>query len=310
MILLRKLFSKNKKEDQGSPKAGIGKKLLAGSGLGIGAIAVNDGTSVVSNKLADSMGKITATDNNTVKEKLLKEAKKQGTRVVKDSSIGDNAAYTGTKEGKAARNTIAKIAKYLRKEDSGNLAQNLNDAGKKVGTWKHLGKDRIILGDGFQDADILSHELGHSKHYRGRSKNVIAVAAHNTMPVSKLAMSPLGTGLSAIHGFKAGQKTVKNKRAGKKDSTWNKVRAAAIPAAMVAPVLIAEGSASLKGLKMMKNAGASKELMKQSRKRLAQAYGTYASKSASPVIAGQLGREVGKVYEKSKDPKKNKSTKK
>lgn len=87
--------------------------------------------------------------------------------------------------------------------------------------------------------------------------------------------------------------------ADKKESTWNKVRAA--------PLLVAEGKASLNGLKNMKKLGASKELIKESRKHLGAAWGTYAGQAAVKSIAlGEGSRLAGKgigglIYKNKKD---------
>lgn len=302
MILLRKQFSK-KSEASDELKSSRKKKLAVGAGIGVGVLGLDKATSKISEKLVRSVGSNTATDNSAIKDKLLKEAKKQGTRVVTDEQLGSNASYTGGTLGRGVKKVTAKLVKFVKKQSGPEAADELVKKLKSNPITKHLGKDDIILGKGISDADVLSHELGHSKYYRGRSKNIIAKGAHVLTPVSSMAMSKLGSGLSALHGFKSGQKTVRNKRSGKKDSTWNKVKSVAVPAALVAPVLIAEGAASIKGYKMMKAAGASKELLKQSRGRLGKAFGTYALPASKPIIAGQLGREAGKTYEKSKEPK-------
>lgn len=173
------------------------------------------------------------------------------------------------------------------------------------GVLKHLGKDRVVLGDGpLSEADVLSHELGHSKYTaKGRSKNIIAKGAHKLMVPAKIASTNLGSGLSAIHGFHSGRKQVQKKNKGEKVSLWDKSKSIILPAAATAPLLVAEGSASLKGLRMMKKAGASKELMKQARKRLGAAWGTYAGQAYKPVVSGAVGNEAGKLYEKSVNKK-------
>lgn len=159
------------------------------------------------------------------------------------------------------------------------------------------------------DADVLAHEIGHSNYLRsGRSKSIIGKAAHKGYQASSIAtVSPIGHLGIAANGFHSGMKSAKLKAEGKKESTWNKVRAAAVPAALAAPLLVAEGKASLNGLKNMKKLGASKELMKESRKRLGAAWGTYAGQAAVKSIAlGEGSRLAGKgigsmIYKKKKD---------
>lgn len=256
----------------------------------------------MSKKLRDDLlsSELTAKDKDKIKEKLLKEAKKQGTKVFKEDRF-PNAAYTGN--GKNLKKLITKLLKKTPKEQRGQIVDQLDEA--TGGVIKHLGKDRIVLGEGnLSEADILSHELGHSKYSKkGRSNNIIAKTAHKLMIPSKLISNNFGGGLGAIYGFNNGRKQIKKKEKGEKISIWDKSKSAIVPTLAVSPLLIAEGAASLKGLKMMKNAGASKELLKQSRKRLASAFGTYVGQSAKPVIGGVIGNEAGKIYERKKNKK-------
>jgi hypothetical protein len=143
--------------------------------------------------------------------------------------------------------------------------------GSKYGKtgFKYEGKDAILLG-GFDKKSILgsaptlAHELGHAQYGKsGRSKNIIAKTAHKLYGVDPLVHSKIGNATMFANGLHSGIKSEKLRSEGKKESTWNKIKSVAIPAALVAPVLVAEGAASLKGLKMMKNVGASKELMRQ-----------------------------------------------
>lgn len=178
--------------------------------------------------------------------------------------------------------------------DSLPEAVEANTGSKHI--WKSIGKDRIILGKGtLADTDVLSHELGHAQYERsGRSKSVIGKAAHKLMPISKIATSKVGKGAAFAHGFQAGMKKERNKREGKKTGAWDKVRSVAVPAALVAPMLVGEGKASLNGLKTMKKMGASKELMNQSKKRLGAAYGTYAGDASKALFMGGSGELAGR----------------
>ena len=66
---------------------------------------------------------------------------------------------------------------------------------------------------------------------------------------------------------------------------------------------VAEGKASLNGLKNMKKLGASKELIKESRKRLGAAWGTYAGRSLINNIAAGEGSVIykNKKYDNTKN---------
>lgn len=307
MKLLRKLFSK-KKESNKNSDSGV-KNIALGTGLAVGSgVLGNEVIERSGNYLFNS--KLTAKDKDIVKDKLLKSAKDQGIKVVNDPN-GSNAVYVGSKEGSQARDLFAKGVKKLRKggmsnkeikDILGSVKESTNQSAGLDKMFDNLGKDTVILGKGnLSEADVLSHELGHAQYMKkGRSKSKLGKISHKLMPVSKLGTSPVGGVAAAINGFKSGQKSVKAKREGKKESTWNKIRAVAVPAALAAPLLIGEGKASLNGLRAMKKAGASKELMNQSKKRLLAAYGTYAGHASKNVVLGAAAREIGKGYEKLK----------
>lgn len=316
MIVIRKLFSKES-DGEKNKKTGKKKAILevgAGAGLVLKAGKIGKSVTKLSGKALEN-SKLTAPDKDIVKKKLLKSAKEQGIKIVNDPQ-GENAMYTGDKLGTKVRSGIAKAAKFLKKGGQSDIAKDLirqveNSAGMASGSdkaFKYLGKDAVILGKGnLAEADVLSHELGHAQYLRkGRSKSIVGKVAHKLMPVSKMSMGGLGAVGSAVNGFKSGQNSVKAKREGKKEGAWNKVRAIAVPAAMAAPLLIGEGKASLNGLRAMKKAGASKELMNQSRKRLLAAWGTYAGHAGKNVIVGAGARKIGKGYEKLKGEKENK----
>lgn len=310
MKLKRKLFSEDSNKSKKLNRVSTAIQGSAGMGLVLGSnkvsksIAKKSGAAILDSEL-------TAADKDLVKAKLLESAKNQGIKVIHDPN-SSNAAYVGNKSGKQVKDIIAKYVKYLRKKNKGDLAkdelnkikggvENLIDSDK---VFRNLGKDVIILGDGsLSEADVLAHELGHAQYLRGgRSKSIIGKAAHKLTPVSAISMStPIGAVGSAINGFRSGQKSVKAKRDGKRESIWNKTRSIAVPTALAAPLLISEGKASLYGLKAMKKAGASKELIAQSKKRLLGAYGTYAGQASKNVMIGAGSREVGKAYEKIKD---------
>ena len=142
---------------------------------------------------------------------------------------------------------------------------------------------------------------------RGDQKNVVAKGAHKFNALSKFGTTGIGdlnkayprmAAVYGIHGYASGLKAAKDESEGKKESKWNKVRAVAVPAMVSAPMLISEAAASRKGLKLLKQAGASKEAMKVAKKSLGNAHGTYASLAAGNIVAGEGGRLVGKAVGK------------
>ena len=302
MKIIRKIYSETKKKSEDGEK-----QLRDGATIGLGGMVGLTGLQYLSHK--DFMNsKITAADEEAVRKALLDKARKQG---IKISSINlNNSAYTGGSNGKTVRKGLAALVKKLNKSGQRKKAKDLMEGVKEGsgGLLKHLGKDHIVLGnkENLSSADVLSHELGHAQYLKdGRSKNIIAKGAHKAMIPAKIASSGLGIGLSAVHGFRSGVKSEKLKQEGKNESKWNKVKSVAIPAIAVSPLLIGEGAATIKGLKMMKQVGASKELLKQSRKRLGAAFGTYTGAALKPVVAGEAGRIAGKGYAKMRN-KKNK----
>lgn len=309
---LRKLFSekkiesKEKRENIGAKKAAALLGGAAATGVSQG-IAVNELMSSKHNKVLNSQ------NSKVVKDRLINEAKKQGTKIVEEPSFG-NSAFLGSKSGKAYRKVTAAYAKRLRKKGVSNedISKNINSisesvAGPNKKLWKNLGKDTIVMGN-VDGTDILSHELGHSKYMvKGRSKMGLGKLSHKVYEASSLSTTtPVGAITSAINGYKSGVKAQKLKAEGKKESSWNKHRAWAVPVAMAAPMLVAEAAASKKGLNFMKSSGANKELLNASKRRLGAAWGSYAGVSASNAAVGEFSRQVGKSKERKRQEKKSK----
>lgn len=237
-------------------------------------------------------------DEDKVRKALLDKAESQGIEVIPEKGLG-NAAYTGLRSGKKIKDGLEKIT----------------GVDLDYGLTKHLGKDRIIYdpnNKALSSSTTLAHELGHAQ-YGGevkRSKDFIARTAHDLTPINKAAVGGLGIIGSAINGYRSGIKSEEAKEKGEKESNWNKVRSIAVPAALVSPLLISEASASVKGLKMLKEAGADKEMLADSRKTLGSAFGTYAAKALIPVIAGAAGRVVGKGVARLRRSRKKKESNK
>lgn len=292
--------SKKKKED-GDPEEEEDKKqakrrISAGIALGL----VSRKAPVIASNNFSGRGRSyeISEHERQVKDDLLKKARNQGIKIVEMPSES-NSAYMGTPLAGKLKKMFAPIL--------------------KGGTFDHLGEDTIIIG-GEKDsllnsAGVLAHELGHSQYIspkdsdRTLSKDFIAKTSHRLQPISSLAASKAGILASAIHGYKSGVKSEKDKEEGKEESRWNKVRAVAVPGIAIAPNLIAEASASVKGLKMLKEAGANEDLLRSARGDLGAAFGTYAGASLLPIAAGAAGRLVGKGVTKLKNKKNRKKEK-
>ena len=167
--------------------------------------------------------------------------------------------------------------------------------------------DVVSLGKGkskFNQADVLAHELGHAEHFKNRSGSVIGKIAHSGIRYpGAIAMHRLGEAsiLAGVNGYTLGKK-VKDQDG--KSTIADKIRRAA-PAAIMAPVLIAEAAASRQGLKMLKKAGASKQTMSKAKKSLGYALGSYAGVAAVPVGINELGYQLGKKKGSKKEKTNN-----
>lgn len=299
MIILRhRLFSdKNNKKDDDNDK--INPLAVGGAGMLVGSASdkfSKSRTKRLGKKLLNGE-RISEREREELTDKLVKRAEKQGTKIVKDETFGNAAAVEGGSLGRAIKRASDKNPK-------------LKQALENSGPLKHIGTDTVVLGKGkLSDPEILAHELGHTQYvHKGRSKDIIGKAAHKTQALSKFGTGSVANVAYAAGGFKSGMKSAKNKAEGKKERTWDKVKSVAIPAAVSAPLLITEGAASRKGLKMLKEAGASKEAIKTARKNLGTAYKTYLTRAEASMLSGEGGRLAGKAigkrkYEKEKNKK-------
>lgn len=307
------------------------KKALVSAGLGAGILA---GHKKVLGKAYEKSLKgvmkdrsVGVSDNKEIYDRLSKKAKKEGIRVIKDPEF-DNSAYLGmakfirdmeAKMHKKSRKAKSKESKELLSSIAEGIRQGRSVAAEHLGlnenSSKHLGKHSVVMGAvGGNSSAVLSHELGHAK-YGGiaKSKNILAKTGHKLSGVSSLALgkindSKVAKSILAADGFRRGKNSVTEDKDGNiKIKKSKALKSAAIGAAITAPILIAEGSASLRGLSQMRKAGASKELMKAARKDLGSAYGTYLSSSLRPAALELGGHGLGVAYGIRKKKKKEKS---
>ena len=292
MIILRQYtFSKKENKDSEKDEKSSKRKAL-GAGLGVAAVTdVGRGIGqVILNKKGDEI-RLSEEENSKLKSALKKQAKDQGTKIVEFPDLDNSSATEGGIFGRYLHKLLNKYPAKLRE-----------DLKKSDPTIEYIGTDTIILGKGKNsDADVLAHELGHTQFtHRKRSKDFIAKAAHELSGLSKIGTRNKANVLYAASGFKNGLKSAKAKAEGKKEKTWDKIKSVAVPALVSAPMLITEASATGKGLKMLKNAGASKESMKQANKALGAYYGTYALQAGGSIASGYAGRLIGKAVGKKK----------
>lgn len=307
MIVKRKLFSNDKKKE-GSKNTPVADGLIIGSGLGVALHKtpksknlIDRATGNINGRLNNLMNKtsdraVKTKDNKDILDRLKKTAKDRGIRV---------AAVPGEDGGtyiKPVPEVLIEGYEEIKKKDP-EKAKKLVESFKKKRGYDPT-KGTIILGEN-SSAATLAHELGHSdyleKKSKTTSKSIIGRTAHKIVDnptYNKVLNGKLLKSSSAAHGFMVGVNSERKKQRGEKRNLYDKIGSVALPAAIVAPVLISEGKASLRGLKLMKNMGASKELLKQSKKELGSAWGTYASGHLSPVLHGAAGDVAGRGYAK------------
>lgn len=252
---------------------------VAAAALTSGGLLAND----VAGKIVDGQRKSVRGESEKISRKLIKEAQDQGTSVYRTASA----------EGSYYLNPDA--VKYLRKK------------GIKV----PAGKSGDYIATDPRRADIVAHELGHSKHYAGRSGSVIGKVAHKINKPSKSVFMnprskwfPAGMAASYANGYDSGVRSAKAEKEGKKESAINKIRTPALSVGATSPVLISEFEASRQGLKAMKRAGASSKLLNDAKLRLAAAGGTYAAATGLNAGVGYFGRYQGKKSVKKGKKKK------
>lgn len=143
-------------------------------------------------------------------------------------------------------------------------------------------------------ADIFSHEIGHRDHIKGRAgivgKFVHKKAVH--VPGRYISKAPIAIsgGYGLAHGMAAGAREAKT---GKKESVASRITGY-LPTIASLGMVASEAAASKRGIKLLKEAGASKEYLKKARKNLRTAGGSYRSAVVFGGGVNALGRGIGK----------------
>lgn len=249
------------------------------------------------------------------------------------------------KEAKNAYKSASEIKKNgggygwygtFEKYDAGDH-RRLKDAKDKLNYYKKVNKSRDHVNvsneafAGNTSSIDLAHELGHSKHYHGRDGSKIGKISHKLNKSRKklehkllkkandsklltnknitLDHKDVGKGIGATSGLLSGIHSGRKKAKGEKENIAEKTSWAVPALAYKTPELIQEAEASRQGLKIMKEAGASKKFLRKSAKRLAVAHGTYGSSLIYPLAVAYGGRQAGKIIggatvKKNKDKKK------
>jgi len=208
-------------------------------------------------------------ENNELWRKQVKEAKRKGVTIIDDPIPGSS------KKSSAAYDMV-------------------NDA---------------VLTQGDKSSATLAHELGH-RHYNKEKAGKIGKAAHKTYQLSgggrsMVTVSPIS---AVAAGYVAGKSKARKEAKGEKENFVGKVAPIATPILVASPGLVSEALASKRGIKSLKALGASKEFIKESRRNLGGAFGTYAATTAANVGIGELSKGIS--YKREKKELKNKEKKK
>lgn len=230
--------------------------------------------------------------------------KKKGEPDLDSIKVG-GAAVAGGTAGKILGINIDKKISRSGKVNNSEVYSKLEKLAKKKGVVaiKDLptggpgfsSKAKMISMAGSRNVASLAHELGHADYHLNKDSGKIGRAAHKAYVKtggSRLNVKRLQPRLAAVAGAMSGERAAKLEAEGKKQSKLERHADWAIPAVLSAPVLVSEGLASRKGLKFLKNSGASKELRKAARKDLVGAWGTYAGAGAINAGIGELSRGI------------------
>ena len=310
MIILRnKLFSSDSDEKKKRKKDEERSKKIAAAG----AITVLGGGKVANylhDKARDSAVRgmnRTTSDSQEINAKLKARARGMRIKLVDDPEF-KNSAYLGTPLARKLR----KIAKTPEQIEQLGRSNHLGKA-----SAGDIGTDSIAMGLGNGDPATLAHEMGHaSMSQSGRSHDIIGKAAHSSVGQlsgipSNLGRTNLGKAVYLGAGIRHGVKAAKKEEEGDKKGAKKELRKGLIRSSLLAaPELVAEAAATRKGMKYLREAGASKETMRNARKTLGGAWGTYASTAAKPVLLDVGGTAIGYGVHKLRSKSKKKNNKK
>lgn len=299
MIVFRNKYfddssQENKEEEEKKKRR---KEKLKGAGkLGGSALLAGMAINGTNGLAKEEFSYLATTRNNSknaeeVKKKLLQHAKDKKIRIKEIDHI-NTALFLPEKP--RLRNSIARTAKSLPKEQRRTYLEPFSNS--------DIGKEQILLGkDGpFSDADVLSHEFGHaeylSKHGSGgkigRAINNVAANLEGYVRNKRINNKIVRSGFF-LNGLHSGYKSEKKKEEGKKPGAFTKYKSIIAPIAMNLPILAAEGLASRKGYKLMKEAGADKETLRMARNRLRAAMGSYVAPAIGDIALGGFGHIAG-----------------
>lgn len=159
---------------------------------------------------------------------------------------------------------------------------------------------------GTRTPSIIAHELGHHHYRTNKDAGIIGKMAHKDQPrmLYNNTSGIISKGLHGGAGFAAGYYNGKREANGKEENKLAKWGTRLAPLAVATPVLLAEGAASLHGLRRLKGHGISPEGLKAAKKSLSSAWLNYASRPIKDTIINEIGYQGGKMLGKYNNKKK------
>lgn len=188
------------------------------------------------------------------------------------------------------------------KQEAKNRGVSIDETTRtNKGPLYHIQQDKVYL-DGSNNGASLSHELGHRHYFKEKGAGKIGKAAHKGYKYTGGALSHMAVSPVSAHfaGKASGKSKARKEENEEKESKLGKAAPIATPLLVSTPGLVSEAAASRKGMKMLRKAGASKEMLKKSNKTLGHAFGTYAALNAANAGVGLLSKNRAYKREKRK----------
>lgn len=276
--------------------------LAAGALIGLG-IGVNH---YMYNKFKKSAEKEVSKDQKRIYEKLKKSIKDRGIFIEDEKNYGGkhkNAFYSPEneeikrkieKDPNSFTNLQKQINKFRERAEKIKNKEAREDALQQVSDYQDIinqkGKKGFFINKNLKRGDILAHEMGHEHYLDGEGKGIKTVGgilhkARNSKLIQ--ASTLMDAGLAVLSGINAEEK-------GEEEGVLSKYGYLASPIIRNATTLGSEAAASIKGYKMLKKEGADKKTLKEARKNLRNALGTYAGNALVELGTAVGARELGK----------------
>ena len=239
----------------------------------------------------------------------IRKHKSLGQKIKEDLGIGLSAE---AKKRIAEKNEAEdKIIMHRLKKGAKEKGTTLNESLGSFFTPANRAQATTLSGNKFglvtaHKGNELAHELGHEHFHVDRDAGKIGKAAHKLyLGTKNHANLTIASGAAA--GVASGINKARKEAKGEKESTANKLSPALTSLAVSAPMLVAEAAASKHGMKLIKNAGATRRYQKAARKDMIKAWGTYAGVPAISTGLGYLTKNAAYGIESGR-LRKNKKT--